>query len=647
MKHCHIEFSDEPPVQLWTPYQRILDKKQEQVIDQEIEKLLEIGVLNEVEMDENLFISPIFTVPKKGTDEHRMILNLKELNQYIEPHHFKMETFESTLKLIKPGSFLASIDLRHAYYSVNIAEKDRKYLCFQWKAKIFQYTCLPNGITSAPRIFTKLMKPVFSTLRKFGHKNSAYIDDSLLIGDSFDECSKNVQDTVFLLKHLGFFVHDKKSVFVPTQKITYLGNIIDTFSMTVYLPQEKVKRIKEECWSLMIKKIVSIRVLAKVIGILVSSFSAVEYGPLHYRVLEKRKIEALKDKHGNFDSNINLNSAMKYELEWWYKNIETQSRVINHGNPNFSITTDASLDGWGAIKNEEYINGRWNDIEKTYHINYLELLAIFYGIKSFCKNITNVHVQLLSDNSSSVAHINNMGGIKSELMNDLTKSIWSWCSDRNIWISAAHIPGKSNPADIASRKFNDNVEWMLDKLVFQKLVKLWGTPSVDLFASRLNCQVPRFGSWKPDPDAEIIDAFSISWSDGYFYMFPPFSLVNRCIQKIIADKSETLMILPFWPTQIWFSLVMELLVQKPVLLPRRRKLLTLPQSDRIHPLHGQLRLIACRLSGQTMKVREFQEKQPESFLHLGEEVQRNNMHIMLRNGFVSVTKGRLIHFIQL
>ena len=53
---------------------------------------------------------------------------------------------------------LASIDLRHAYYSVHMAEEHQKYL---WKDKIFQYTCLLNGLASAPRLFTNIMKPVF------------------------------------------------------------------------------------------------------------------------------------------------------------------------------------------------------------------------------------------------------------------------------------------------------------------------------------------------------------------------------------------------------------------------------------------------------------------------------------------------------
>lgn len=147
-----------------------------------------------------------------------------------------------------------------------------------------------------------------------------------------------------------------------------------------------------------------------------------------------------------------------------------------------------------------------------------------------------------------------MDGIKSEGINSLSKDIWNWCCYKNIWISAAHIPWKCicNPADIESRVFNDNVEWMLDSNVFLQLAKLWGKPTMDLFASRLNCQISKFASWKPDPDAVVIDAFSIPWSNEYYYMFPPFSLITRCVQKIINDQSECLIILPLWPTQIWY-----------------------------------------------------------------------------------------------
>ncbi|CAG2210062.1 unnamed protein product [Mytilus edulis] len=184
------------------------------------------------------FLSPIFLRPKKN-GEYRMILNLKKLNEYIEYHHFKMDTFESAIKLVTSKSFMASIDLRHAYYSVPIAEEHQKFLRFYWNGKLFQYTCLPNGISSAPRIFTKLLKPVYSSLRVLGHVNVGYIDDSLLLGETIEECNKNVNDTIELMSKLGFVIHEDKSVFQPSKQIIFLGNIIDSENMIITLTADK------------------------------------------------------------------------------------------------------------------------------------------------------------------------------------------------------------------------------------------------------------------------------------------------------------------------------------------------------------------------------------------------------------------------
>ena len=81
---------------------------------------------------------------------------------------------------------------------------------------------------------------------------------------------------------------------------------------------------------------------------------------------------------------------------------------------------------------------------------------------------------------------------------------------RNIWISAEHIPGKSNVAsDRQSREINTNTEWMLSPTLLNKaLDKLQARPDVDMFASRLNKQFPRHISFRPDPGAYLVDAFS-------------------------------------------------------------------------------------------------------------------------------------------
>ena len=115
VQHCHIEFIErEHPVRSQC-YMNNFSYKEDWIIDQEIENLLEMKVIKEVEHHPNEFISPIFLVPKKN-GEYRLILNLKELNTNIVYHHFKMETFESALKLVKPNCFFASVDIRHIWY---------------------------------------------------------------------------------------------------------------------------------------------------------------------------------------------------------------------------------------------------------------------------------------------------------------------------------------------------------------------------------------------------------------------------------------------------------------------------------------------------------------------------------------------------
>jgi hypothetical protein len=103
-----------------------------------------------------------------------------------------METLKSVILLTTKNCYFESIDLKDAYYSCNVKKCDRKYLRFIWNGKKYQYTALAMGLASSPRIFTKLMKPVFSTLRKQGHTNVAYIDDTLLISPTKEECIENV-----------------------------------------------------------------------------------------------------------------------------------------------------------------------------------------------------------------------------------------------------------------------------------------------------------------------------------------------------------------------------------------------------------------------------------------------------------------------
>lgn len=121
-----------------------------------------------------------FHVSKKNAS-YRMILNLKKLNTFVEYHLFKMDSLDACATLMSKNCFMASLDLSDAYYSITMAPCCHKYLKFSFIGVLYHYCCLPNGLSSGPRLFTKLLKPAFAYLREHGHSISGYLDDSFLV----------------------------------------------------------------------------------------------------------------------------------------------------------------------------------------------------------------------------------------------------------------------------------------------------------------------------------------------------------------------------------------------------------------------------------------------------------------------------------
>ena len=129
-----------------------------------VTELIQKGVIERCAHEDGEFISPVFLRPKKN-GKYRLILNLKCLNTHLPHIHFKMDTLQSCINLMKQNCFMGSLDFTDAYYSVSISPESQKYLKFQVQDQLHKFVTLPNGLSSAPRIFTKLMKPMYSTLR--------------------------------------------------------------------------------------------------------------------------------------------------------------------------------------------------------------------------------------------------------------------------------------------------------------------------------------------------------------------------------------------------------------------------------------------------------------------------------------------------
>ncbi|XP_066923425.1 uncharacterized protein [Clytia hemisphaerica] len=175
--------------------------------------------------------------------------------------------------MITTGCYLASLDIRDAFYSVPIFYKHvhKKLLKFSFKGKAYRFEVIPNGyVDDAMRVFTKILKPVFAHLKERGHSSVIYVDHSLLKGDSYEECLESIEATRLLLESLGFYVHYDKSILTPTRTIVFLGFEIDTVSLTVSLTTEKKQNIKDYCNKLLDRTHISIRL--KILGNIAASF---------------------------------------------------------------------------------------------------------------------------------------------------------------------------------------------------------------------------------------------------------------------------------------------------------------------------------------------------------------------------------------
>lgn len=569
--------------------------KEELDIDNSISDLLLMGAVQTCKHVEGQFVSPIFLVPKPD-GSHRFIINLKHLNTYLITSKFKMEDLRSAIKLMSKDCYMVTIDLKDAYYMINVAQLDRKFIRFQWKNILYEFTCVCFGQSTAPWLFTKLLRPVISKLRNMGFVSVIYLDDILLFGNTFEECQGNIQATISLLESLGFVINFTKSSLIPSQSAKYLGFILNSSSMTVALPDDKCLKLGNLCKSFLSKSTVTARQLAELIGSLVACIPAVPYGMLYTKRLERSKFLALSKNRLNFNVKLKLEASDFEDISWWIRNLPGACAPIRTDSFDFEIFSDASLTGWGVYSQGSTANGLWNSNQSCHSINYLELVAAYYGLRCFARDLSNVSILLRIDNTTALNYINRMGSIQYPHLSNVTRDIWNFCEQRHIWIFASYIRSRDNfMADKQSRIVHSESEWGLSNEAFQNICQHFGNPAVDLFASCQNAKCKSYVSWKPDPFAFCVDAFTLNWNSYNSYIFPPFNLVLRVLKKIKSDKAKAIVVVPFWECQPWFPVYMSMLITRPLILNPKPNLLSF--GSQRHPMSHTLSLMAGLLSG--------------------------------------------------
>ena len=332
---------------------------------------------------------------------------------------------------------------------------------------------------------------------------------------------------------------------------------------------------------------------------------------------------------------------------WWMEMLQqTNGKAIISPGPDLVIETDASRQGWGAAMGAVTVRGHWTAVEQEEHINVLELRAVLFAVQALCSTKSNMHLHIKADNITAVAHINKMGGTRSEGCVRVTTELWEFCLQRQLLLSAEYLPGVENVrADALSRTRPDSSDWMLDKELFSHLNKVWGPFTVDLFASRTNAQLLKYVSWRLDPQAWAVDALLCNWSQERGYAFPPFCMISRCLAKVQRERADLVLIAPVWPAQPWYSALLHLLSDLPILLPQWPDMLTSAVGSQ-HPLllTNSLSLAAWRLSGSDSVREAFLRMQPTSSPSPGDQVRDQLIAVPGRGGLAGVVNNRRILF---
>ena len=361
-----IEFY-QPPHQVWRPHPPQFSQEDRLLVREEVSQLMTKGAVQELCPQEARpgFYSNLFLVPKKD-GRMRPVINLKALNQFIEVQHFKMEGMHSVRDLLRAGDWMTKVDLKDAYFTIPMSQSDRQYLRFSAESQQYQFTCLPFGLSSAPWIFTKILKPVAALLREHGVRLVVYIDDFLIMAESKDLAEEHTAALVFLLENLGFLL-SAKSVMIPSQSMEFLGFMLDSHTMRLQV---------QEARRLLNATEISAREVSRTVGKMNAMSQGIPPAPLFYRALQRDLTRALEAGGQSYETTCLLSVEAREELQWWTSYLEQwngKSLLIHQ--PDLVIESDASLRGWGAAAQGITTGGPWSQQERRHHINCLEILA--------------------------------------------------------------------------------------------------------------------------------------------------------------------------------------------------------------------------------------------------------------------------------
>ena len=548
------------------------------------------------------FYSRLFVTPKV-TWGWRPVIDLSHLNGWVELSSFHMETAQSVLRSLRPGDWMVSLDLQDAYLQVPVHPASCRYLRLCVGDTAYQFRALCFGLSSAPQVFTHVMAPISSIMHRHGFRLLRYLDDWLVLGSTFQELVRARDFLLWLCRLLGVIVNPSKSSLVPTQDSGLSQDDARDFSFEGFPDPQTGSEVLSPSAGLLI------RPPSSCVGLEESSGDDVIHVSHCSRFSSPHEVSPASPQCSRSSPArrdlVSLDDGCLRDLRWWSDDSHLLiSLPLGKDHPDLFLFSDASDQGWGAALGDLHLSGLWSPLCSRFSINQRELLAILYVIQGFLPHLRGRSVAVHSDNSTALACLRKQGGTRSSSLNAVAQELLRLCEAQSVRLLPQFIPGHLNVlADSLSRCSQVlSSEWTLCPQAVSELLHWWPA-TIDLFATSLNHRLPVYFSPMYDPQSAGTDAMLQSWDGLQAYAFPPFSLLPRVLAKVrVSGGLELTLVAPFWPQHHWFPDLLELLLEIPLFLPRRRDLLRQPHLHHFHQNLSVLQLTAYRISGN-LRVR--------------------------------------------
>ncbi|XP_045210922.2 uncharacterized protein LOC123562346 [Mercenaria mercenaria] len=301
---------------------------------------------------------------------------------------------------------MVTADLKDGFFHVPVHVDHQDYLGFQFDNVYYKWQVLPFGHSCSPFFFAKTLRPIIDYLRSLNIRVVVYVDDFIVLAPK-DLIEKHKNIVLSTLESLGFTINYKKSSLEPALKKVYLGYIIDNSNnrTVISIVGERISKLKRLIRSTVNKQCVQARTLARIAGQCVSMYKCIFPAKLLLR-----NIYRLLSTKVSWSDKLKLNDPCIKDLQWWLQSIDGWNRKVVYEEPiDLQSTTDASKFGWGGwINHSLQAQGFWDPWVQKQSSNYRELLSVLMCLVSFHNHLGNKHVQILSDNVTTVAMINGL-----------------------------------------------------------------------------------------------------------------------------------------------------------------------------------------------------------------------------------------------